>query len=347
MTGPAALPETAEAAASRWFARKRSGEMTHDETAALDAWLAADPEHRALFDQAEYWWGAASALRGDPDILKLREEVTGRPRPRLRMPPRRFVGGAMAASLLAVVFGGWQAMDAGLIPTPAALIKGEQTFRTGVGQTATVRLRDGSVVTLDTDTVLRARETKDRRMIWLSRGQAFFKVAHDRSRPFTVTAGDKMVTAVGTAFSVRVQKQAVEVTLVEGRVRVQEASAPPLIPTVKPPVRVAPTEMTAGSKLVAVQDKGWVLRPVDTAKAESWLQGQLIFEDRPLGEVAAELNRYSDRKIIIADQSVASTPITGAFATGDVAAFVSAVRSYHLAAVTSENGKEVSLGSPE
>jgi transmembrane sensor len=162
-----------------------------------------------------------------------------------------------------------------------------------------------------------------------------------------VTAGDKVVTAVGTAFSVRVQKHAVEVTLVEGKVRVQEASAPPLLPTAKPPVRVAPTEMTAGSKLVAVQDKGWVLRPVDTAKAESWMQGQLIFEDRPLGEVAAELNRYSDRKIVIADQAVASTPITGAFATGDVNAFVSAVRSYHLAAVTSENGKEVELGAAE
>jgi transmembrane sensor len=346
MTGPATMSETPEAAASRWFARKRSGEMTAQEAADFDAWLAADPEHRALFDQAEYWWGAASALRGDPEILKLREEVTGRPR-RLRPPPRLFVGGAMAASLLAVAFGGWQAMDAGLIPTPTALIKGEQTFRTGVGQTATVRLRDGSVVTLDTDTVLRARETPGRRQIWLSRGQAFFKVAHDRSRPFTVTAGDKVVTAVGTAFSVRVQKRAVEVTLVEGRVRVQEASAPPLIQAVTPPVRVAPTEMTAGSKLVAVQDKGWVLRPVDTAKAESWMQGQLIFEDRPLGEVAAELNRYSDRKIVIADPSVAATPITGAFATGDVAAFVSAVRSYHLAAVTSQNGKEVSLGSPE
>jgi transmembrane sensor len=340
-----AAPLTPEAAASRWFARKRSGEMTAREAAELDAWLAADAEHRALFDQAEYWWGAASALRGDPEILKLREEVTGRRR--LIPRPRFVLGGAMAASLAAAVFGGWQAMDAGLIPTPVALIKGEQTFRTGVGQTATVRLRDGSVVTLDTDTIVRARETKGERLIWLTRGQAFFKVAHDRSRPFRVAAGDKVVTAVGTAFSVRVQKHAVEVTLVEGKVRVQEASAPPLLPTAKPPVRVAPTEMTAGSKLVAVQDKGWVLRPVDTAKAESWMQGQLIFEDRPLGEVAAELNRYSDRKIVIADQAVASTPITGAFATGDVNAFVSAVRSYHLAAVTSENGKEVELGAAE
>lgn len=334
-----AAPQTIEAAASRWFARKRSGEMTPAEAAELEAWLAADPEHRALFDQAEYWWGAANALRGEPAILKLREEVTRRP----EIPRRYWIGGAMAASLAVAVLGGWQAMDAGLLPTPAALVTGEQTFRTGVGETSTVRLRDGSVVTLDTDTVLRARLAEDRRSIRLSRGQAFFKVAKDRRRPFTVAAGDKVVTAVGTAFAVRVQKKAVEVTLVEGKVRVEggPAAAAPR------PGRLAATEMTPGSRLVAVEDKGWVLKPVDTQKATSWLEGQLIFENRPLGEVAAELNRYSDRKIVIADASVARTPITGAFATGDVDAFVSAVRSYQLASVTSENRREVELGSAE
>ena len=333
-------PETIEALAARWFARKRSGEMTPAEAAELEAWLAADPEHRALYDQAEYWWGAANALRGDPEILKLREEVA---RTKATLPRRYWIGGAMAASLAATVFGGWQAMDAGLVPTPAALFSGEQTFRTGVGQTSTVRLRDGSVVTLDTDTVLRARLEDDRRSIRLSRGQAYFKVAKDRTRPFTVAAGDKVVTAVGTAFSVRLQKKAVEVTLVEGKVRVED-SRPPARPK---PGQIASAEMQAGSRLVAVEDKGWVLRPVDTGKATSWMEGQLIFENRPLGEVAAELNRYSDRKIVIADASVARTPITGAFATGDVDAFVSAVRSYQLATVTSENRGEVELGEAE
>lgn len=332
--------EPAEALAARWFARKRSGEMTPLEAAELEAWLAADAEHRALFDQAEYWWGAAGALRGDPAILKLREEVA---RGERRVRPRFLVGGALAASLAVAVLGGWQAMGAGLISPPAVLAGGEQTFRTAVGQTATVRLRDGSVVTLDTDTVLRARESADRRQVKLLRGQAYFKVAKDKARPFTVAAGDKVVTAVGTAFSVRVQRKAVEVTLVEGKVRVDEA-APPVAPTPKRPVS---TEMQAGSRLVALEDKGWVLRPVDTGKATSWLDGQLIFESRPLGEVAAELNRYSDRKIVIADAAVAQTPITGAFATGDVEAFVSAVRSYRLAEVTSENRKEIELGASE
>ena len=337
-----AAPVTTEAIAARWFARNRSGAMTPAETAELETWLAADPEHRALFDQAEYWWGAAGALRGDPGVLKLREEVTQSAR---RARPRHFLGGALAASLAVAVLGGWQAVERGLISPPAVLVGGEQTFRTAVGQTATVRLRDGSVVTLDTDTILRARESDERRQVKLLRGQAYFKVAKDAARPFTVAAGDKVVTAVGTAFAVRVQKKAVEVTLVEGKVKVEEAGA--ATPGPARPQKALATEMQAGSKLVAVEDKGWVLRPVDTGKATSWLDGQLIFESRPLGEVAAELNRYSDRKIVIADVAVARTPITGAFETGDVEAFVSAVRSYRLASVTSENRKEIELGAAE
>jgi transmembrane sensor len=331
------VPETVEAAAARWFARKRSGMMTAQEAGALEVWLARDPEHRAVFDQTEYWWGAASALRNDPSILTLREDVAARPRKRM------FVGGAMAASLAVAVLGGWSAVSSGLVPAPA-FMEAQQTFRTGVGQTATVRLRDGSVVTLDTDTVLRARLTEDRRSIRLSKGQAFFKVAKDASRPFVVAAGDKLVTATGTAFTVRVEKEQVEVTLVEGRVRVEEAP-PPLRAPAAPPVES--TDMKPGSKLVAVEDRHWTLDRVDTSKATSWMEGQLIFEDRALGEVVAELNRYSDRKIVIADAAVAATPITGAFATGDVEAFVSAVRAYRLAAIVSESRGEVELSAVE
>ena len=336
----APLPETVEAAAAGWFARKRSGAMTAHEVEALEAWLARDPEHRAVFDQTEYWWGAASALGNDPSILALREEVAGRPRRRM------LALGAVAASLMLAVFGGWGAVSTGLVPAPAFL-EAQQTFRTGVGQTATVRLRDGSMVMLDTDTVLSARLTEDRRSIRLSRGQAFFKVAKDTSRPFVVAAGGKLVTATGTAFTVRVEKAQVEVTLVEGRVRVEAARPSVRAPLPAAAARKAPpvesADMRPGSKLVAVEDRHWTLDRVDTSKTTSWMEGQLIFEDRPLGEVVAELNRYSDKKIVIADPSVAGTLITGAFATGDVEGFVSAVRAYRLASVASESRREVEL----
>ncbi len=339
MTGsepPHDLAETPEQAAARWFARRRSGRMSAQEAQALELWLAEDPEHRALFDQAEYWWGAAGALRADPSIMGLRESVSRRYR---RPRPRALAAYAAAAALTVAVIGGWAGIESG---TFAAWF-GEQSFRTGVGQTATVKLSDGSVVTLDTDTRLRARRTSSQRLLYLDRGQAFFKVAHDRAHPFIVAVGGKTVTATGTAFSVRLDARAVQVTLVEGSVRVAQAGAAPLT---KPGDYVQSTEMKAGSRLVAAQDRHWSLTKINTVKAVSWMEGQLIFENRPMSEVAAEMNRYSDKKIVIDDPAVASEPITGAFAAGDVAAFVSAVRAYRLAEVASDSNSQVQLASP-
>lgn len=326
--------ETPEAAAARWFARRRSGDMTTAETEALEAWLAADPAHRALLDQSEYWWGAASALRSDPTILALREDVARGQASRRR---RRWVGGAMAASLVVAAATALMSSD---IATPA-FWPGARHFVTEVGQTSTVKLRDGSTVTLDTDSAFRANLTADVREIRLERGQAFFKVAKDSTRPFRVIAGDKIVTATGTAFSVRVQKNAVNVTLVEGRVRVEERVAPVIGP--RRANSEPATDMIAGTQLVAVESKSWNVAPVDTGKATSWMDGQLVFEARAIGDVAAELNRYSEKKIVISDPALARTPITGAFATGDVPAFVSAVQSYRLARVVSDGRGEVTL----
>ena len=86
MTAPQVTPETLETTASRWFARKRSGEMTAAEGAELDAWLAADPEHRALYDQAEYWWGAGPRhLLAQLEDLRVSAQGVGRAPPVFRL----------------------------------------------------------------------------------------------------------------------------------------------------------------------------------------------------------------------------------------------------------------------
>jgi transmembrane sensor len=210
----------------------------------------------------------------------------------------------------------------------------DQSFRTAVGQQATVTLPDGSQLTLNTDTVVRTKADEDRRLVYLDRGQAFFKVAKNPRHPFVVQAAGRTVTALGTAFDVRVDHGELKVVLVEGRVRVQSAkpsAVPPAngaAPTPAPPPMT--TDMAAGSQLVAVTDSDWRLTSTNVERETSWLKGQLVFDDQALGAIVEEMNRYSTRKMVI-DDDLAQRRLSGNFTPGDVHGFSQALRAAGLA----------------
>jgi len=317
--------------AVRWFTRTAAGDMTAAETAELEAWLEADPAHRAAFDAVGFTWQGIEPLRADPRIAAMQR---GR--------SRRWLPQAIAATLAVAVLGG-----AGVQFWPHPTLTNQQ-FRTGVGEKATVTLADGSVVTLSTDTLVRTRQDDGKRLVYLDRGQAFFKVAKDRAHPFEVHASGRTVTAVGTAFEVRVDS-GFKVTLVEGKVRVDaplarpktEAAASPIAPR----AAVQETLMVAGTQLVASGDS-WSVRPADVGRATAWTRGQLVFVDEPLANVAAEMNRFSDRKIYV-DAQAGEKKISGTFKPGDTATFVAAIRDYGLVNVAAASASEVRLsGTP-
>ena len=327
--------------ATAWFARRRSGAMAAEDAARLEAWLEADPANRAAWDAVELTWRAADALRAEPEVLSLREEALKRGRL-----PRR---GLMAAGLAAAVVAGAAVLSPLALGSMGVLRSlHDQEFRTGVGQQATVKLPDGSIVTLNTDTVLRTRQAEGRRLLFLDRGQAYFKVARDPARPFVVAAGGRTVTALGTAFDVRVGPREFKVTLVEGKVRVEAPASPVGLALAKAGAPLAPgpmqaTEMTAGSELAATDNRHWNVTTTDVERETSWLRGQLIFERERLGDVVEELNRYSTKKIVVLDAAAAATPITAAFKPGDIDGFVRAVRDYGFVEVVSDGENRVEL----
>ncbi|HEX6858855.1 MAG TPA: FecR domain-containing protein [Caulobacteraceae bacterium] len=332
MSGPAqdmeeVVGDTRDIAAG-WFARQRSGEMTPEGRAALRAWLEEDPAHRIAYLSVRRAWAGAGMVRGDPQVLEMRERWS---RPAQEGLARRSIAAALAALVLAGGgYGGWRYATG---PKPLK----DEAFRTAVGEQRTLKLPDGSQVTLNTDSVLRTRADKDRRLIYLERGQAYFKVAHDRAHPFVVAAGGRTVTALGTAFDVRVDSGRFEVTLVEGKVRVEAPT--PARPTAPGAANFQATEMTAGSRLVATAREPWRVAPANVVVETSWTRDILIFDDEPLSAVAAELNRYSDKKILIADAATGQTPISGTFRPGDVDSFVRTLEAYRLARA-GENSKE-------
>lgn len=329
MTHPNTAPETIDDIAVRWFTRSEAADFTAQEAEDLEAWFDADPAHRAAFDAVSFSWQGIEPLRADPRIQRL-----------MQTRRRRWLPQAIAACLAVAVLGGgsWYYWPQPTLST--------QQFSTEVGEKATVTLPDGSVVTLSTDTLVRTEKNDGKRLVYLDRGQAYFKVAKDRRHPFEVHAAGRTVTAVGTAFEVRVDS-GFKVTLVEGKVRVDA----PLAPTTSAKSPLAPrpqvqeTVMVAGTQLAALGDS-WSVRPADVGRATAWTRGQLVFVDEPLADVAAEMNRFSDRKIYI-DDAAGAKKISGTFKPGDVATFVAAVRDYGLVNVASATAGEVRLSAAD
>ena len=310
-------------AAAEWFALKRSGEMTARQLLEFQQWLEASPDHQAAWEEAEQSWTMAGLLRQDPELLLLRAAA------RKTYPPfrRPLMAAAAAAALAAAVFAGLTAAPSVTAPDgPLLQARQQQTFRTGVGQRTTVTLSDGSVVTLDTDTLLRTNDAGRERRMYLDRGRAFFRVAKDPSRPFIVAAAGRTVTALGTAFDVRVGPGEFEVTLVEGKVRVEQPRA------LLRPSHAA--ELKAGYRIEATSEREWTVAPADVVRDTGWVQGRLTFVDQPLADVAAEMNRYSDRKIVLKDPGLGRQTVVAVFKPGDMESFVKMVRNYDLAEVS-------------
>jgi transmembrane sensor len=313
----------------------QGGDVSLQERRDFQRWLNADARHADAWNAVGATWHGLSDVEDDPAFAALRADALGVDESRPRLVSRRNLGLAAASvvALAGVATFGWRWRAGG---EDAAPVVDEPVFTTAVGERSTFRLADNSVVTLSTDSAVRVNHWGRERRLTLLKGQAYFQVAKDKTRPFVVAAGDKSVTAVGTAFDVRLEPGRLSVTLVEGRVRIAGASP-------KGPRQV---EMSAGSRFVAADRAAWKIAAVDTAKESAWLQGRLVFDGEPLSAVVAEMNRFSERKLDVSDPILAATPVSGVFKTGQVDAFAAALRTYGLVEVGRSDDRRIELVRP-
>ncbi|MGN6121378.1 MAG: FecR family protein [Sphingomonas oligoaromativorans] len=279
--------------AADWFARLKTLPVSQATLEQFFEWRRIDV-HEAAFDEVERLWGRAGLVADHPEIRQATQSAYDRPhRRRLAI-----AGSALALVAVAGAFVG--------------LHRPGDRYVTGVGQQSVIALADGSKLTLDTDTKLVVRLEKDARHVELDHGQAYFSVAHDPSRPFTVEAGGVQVLATGTQFDVRHTGQATDVTLVEGSVAVRSPGAQ------------EGQRMTAGQAVTVLSGQVPIVRRVDTAVATSWKRGQIVLDGMTLGQAIAEVNRYTARPVVLDAPRYAGSRIGGSFETGDIESFVQA-----------------------
>lgn len=306
-----ALHETA----ADWFLRRDAASWTGADERAMNAWLAADPAHREAFD---------TMARTSQDLHSLplarvaaRRALTPHPavpaRPRAAaVLVRRAFAPLLAASLVLLAAGyGWSRWDDAQ--------RYSLDLHTAQGETRSVALPDGSRVTLNFGSRLQVRYDRLHRAVRLDSGEAFFEVAADQARPFTVDSGPSQVQVVGTAFNVRAAPPQTVVKVRQGRVEVRPRS--------DTPDRVLALGPGTGVAIDATSGQHYSV-PAATDSVGDWRGGQLHFQRTPLAEVAQELARYLGQPVTLASADLALLPISGVAATAAPQVFLQALPDF-------------------
>lgn len=334
------LQDDVYTAAADWHTRLMDEDNSAQACAEFDAWLAADARHQAAFSAVEQAWSGMRGARVDPRILKLRREALSATH-RLR-----FFRVASAAAVIgvavAVAYLVGPVIGDGRVTNPAASDGGE--FRTAIGEQSSVTLSDGSSVVLNTNSRIEVRFTAQQRNVRLLAGQAWFQVAKNAIRPFVVEAGDQRVTALGTAFDVRLDDHgrgdSVQVTLTEGTVSVEPIRSP-LARLIRPPAVAA--VLAPGEALVVKDDAPALKSKADLTKVSSWRQGQVVFDNDTLETAVAEVNRYSPLRIELGDARLGGLRVSGVFKAGNSESFVETVTGHYPIQVAARDASRIVL----
>lgn len=319
---PLPEPTKMEAEALDWFSLCQRG-LTPAQEAEFEQWLIADSRHATLFNELDGTWKLLGQA-GEPVAVAEAPVVRAKPPGRL---VRVFLPLAIAAALLLGYVGWWR----------PAHYAGEAI--TEIGGLRTLRLPDGSVVTLNTDSAVAAAFTPAERRIRLEHGEAHFAVAKNPARPFIVEAGGVAVRAVGTAFNIRLGTRAVEVLVTEGKVRVDDSmsgrsllDAPAGVPADTLPAlgypvlasgqKVVVARAATGASRIAGQIATTVVTADEMQRELSWRENRLDFELATLREIVAEFNRYSSHQLVVGDPVLAEKRFGGSFKPDDQAGFV-------------------------
>ncbi|MBL8270473.1 FecR family protein [Steroidobacter sp.] len=340
--GPAPPPpEPISEQAGFWDTRLRSPDCTDEDRAHFAAWRDADPAHRAAFERLQTLLATLNAGLNRADVRGLRDNVV------TAVERRRRRKVWVAAACLALVVGGvaTQALQPQL-----GGIDNVESYSTQIAQRSTVSLRDGSILELNAGSQIEVSFSEQRRSVRLLAGQAMFRVAKDPSRPFVVRAANREIVAVGTEFDVRLDASSVQVTLLEGKVNVDRSDA-------RDP---AHQSLLPGQQLTAVLNSAAIrplgaagnapdvqIREVNVERVTAWRDGRVFVDDQPLAAAIEEMNRYSQKQIVVHDAALAAVRVNGVFRAGDQEAFVAVLQSYFPVTVSSRGDAEIVLTSQQ
>ncbi len=271
----------AQRQAAEWFVRLRADDCAATERQAFEQWLAEDEGNRREYEAVRRLWDELDGL-----AASFRETV-----PAAAVRGKSPIQQAWAVAAMVVLALG------GLL---FFLLHEPGVYRTAKGEQQSVRLADGTIVHLNSDTALQVADSV--RAVSLRQGEALFEVYSDPARPFHVNTGAGVVRVLGTRFNVRSHAEYVRVAVLEGRVEVESPRGE---------IRL----------LSAGHATAWAVGGAFTVPVESfdhrtvlaWREGKMVFDATPLSDVVEEFNRYSTSPLRLSDSGLLNMTLSGTF----------------------------------
>lgn len=286
------------AQASQWLARLDTGRATEQE---FEAWRDADPRHAAAFAQTAQAWTRLDLLR---DAERPRSGTSHR---------RAWLTGGGALLAASLVGGTYLGRDSLL----------RDRVVTGVGERRTLALPDGSSVELNTDTEVFWRFDRQRRRLWLARGEAALMIAQDRLRPFELFTAQGLARLAAGQFNARLRPAGLDLIVLAGRATVETATG-----HAQAQAQVVGAADPRQALAVTAQRIEVVATPEARVQSvQAWRRGEIVFEGQPLSAAVEEYNRYLTRKLVIGDTRAGGLRLGGRFLTGDPEGFLEALRT--------------------
>jgi transmembrane sensor len=203
-------------------------------------------------------------------------------------------------------------------------------FATSVGGHETIRMADGTLIELNTDTTAHVLDRGDLRKVTLNKGEAYFQVVHNKAKPFVVVVGNRKIVDLGTKFLVRQDAAKIQVSVFEGLVRFEPGQS-----------HSKPVALSAGETLVASAKSFHIAKATspEVTEALGWRRGLLVFYRKPLADAATEFNRYNSQQIVVVGNDLGHMPVTGTLSATDPDQFIRMAKNLFGLHVERTNGK--------
>lgn len=304
---------TIDKEAVRWLVRSSERSLDDAELQEFAAWFAADIRHKGAYARA-------TAIQNTLARATVQESL----RPGREQLEVEWSGASWNRNGSRRAFLRYGAMAAGVAMVGAAsvysMLPDEVLVAAAKGEFRKVHLADHSVAQVNSGSAIEVRLARNARDITLRQGEAWFDVAKDKSKPFTVAAGEVRARAVGTAFGVRRYSNGAEVMVTEGTVEVWSNEG-----------RGSKHLLTAGDMAFVPNQAGHIVvsrQPKEIKRRLAWTEGKVIFSNQTLNEAVADFNRYSLRKIVIMDPQLGSKTLVGQYPIDAPEAFAKDVSAF-------------------